>query len=102
MSLKPYIVPATSEVQYPDVRVSAFSLTQQRAGAPLVISYEFVRCRTVNGVVEDAPNRGGGGSSNTQIGLAAVGADPDLPQAIATIHARVIAHAVAAGLLEQQ
>lgn len=100
MPLAPYIVPARTETAYDQVRVSALSITQPRAGAPLVVSYQIDRYRDLpDGSPEDAPNAGGRVSGSVQIGIPALLADSATAQAVAAITAKAVAEAIAAGLL---
>ncbi len=100
MSVKPYIVPARSETQYPETRVSVLSVTQVSAGGPLVISYQIDRYRLVNGLPDDAP--GGRVSGNIQIGMAAVAENQALAAALIAVNQFAVEQAVLAGLLEVQ
>lgn len=102
MPVAPYVVPARPQTVYDQVRVSALSITQSAAGAPLVVSYQIDRYRDrPDGTPEDAPNGGGRVSGSVQIGVPALFADAATAQAVAAITARAVAEAVAAGLLTE-
>lgn len=98
MSVAPFVVPASDRAEYPEVRVSALSITQPGVGLPLVVSFQIDRYRVVNGVADDAP-AASRVSGTVQKGLAAVLADPALAQAIETVTGFCVTEAVAAGLL---
>lgn len=98
MPVSPYVVPARDRTEYPEVRVSALSLTQRGVGQPLTISYQIDRYRVTEQGAEDAP-AGSTASGTVQKGLSTLVSDPELVKAIEVITSRCVVEAVAAGLL---
>lgn len=100
MAIEPYIVPATVERIYDQLRVGSVQLYQPEVGAPLNVQYTIYRYRITAGGTEDAPAGGGQATSMMQMGIPALAADAELAAAIGVISQRMIADADFKGLLE--
>lgn len=56
MNIKPYVIPAREQVEYPLTRVSLLSITQDGFGKPLICNIRIARGRVLpDGTYENAP-----------------------------------------------